>query len=209
MKRNIKSLLLIFATVIFVVSCSAVKQFTEALENLQRIQFKIAGVTNFRLLGIDITNKRNVSDFSVGDALKLSNAFASRKFPSEFILNIDAKNPNDGTSQQRNTNTTASITSFDWRLIIDDVQTVNGNIASPVSVPGKGQTVVIPLTVNIDLYEFFGKAGYERVINLALALAGEGGTSRLKLDAKPSVRIGNIPITYPGRITIVDYEFRD
>jgi len=209
MKKNIKSLLLIFATVVLVASCSAVKQFTEALDNLRRVQFKIAGVSNFRLLGIDVTNKRKISDFSVSDAMKLSNAFSSRKFPSEFILNVDAKNPNDASAQQKSTNTTASITNFDWRLIIDDVPTVNGNIASPVSVPGKGQTVVIPLTVNVDLYEFFGKAGYDRVINLALALAGEAGSSRLKLDAKPTVRIGNIPITYPGRITIVDYEFRD
>jgi len=208
MKKYIKTFLFFFGSLVLIAGCSAVKQLSDALENLRRVQFKIAGVTNFRLAGIDVSNKKKISDFSVSEALQLTNAFASRRLVSDFILNVDARNPNDG-SAQKTTNSTAQITNFDWRLLIDDTPTVNGNIASPVSVPGKGQTVVIPLAVNLDLYEFFGKAGYDRVINLALAIAGEGGSSRIKLDAKPTVRIGSFPITYPGRITIVDSEFRD
>ncbi len=208
MKKYNKTFLFFFGSLVLIAGCSAVKQLSDALENLRRVQFKIAGVTNFRLAGIDVSNKKKISDFSVSEALQLTNAFASRRLVSDFILNVDARNPNDG-SAQKTTNSTAQITNFDWRLLIDDTPTVNGNIASPVSVPGKGQTVVIPLSVNLDLYEFFGKAGYDRVINLALAIAGEGGSSRIKLDAKPTVRIGSFPITYPGRITIVDYEFRD
>ncbi len=208
MKKYIKTFLFFFGSLVLIAGCSAVKQLSDALENLRRVQFKIAGVTNFRLAGIDVSNKKKISDFSVSEALQLTNAFASRRLVSDFILNVDARNPNDG-SAQKTTNSTAQITNFDWRLLIDDTPTVNGNIASPVSVPGKGQTVVIPLAVNLDLYEFFGKAGYDRVINLALAIAGEGGSSRIKLDAKPTIRIGSFPITYPGRITIVDYEFRD
>ena len=208
MKKNISSIILFIASLVLIAGCSAVKQLSDALENLRRIQFKIAGVSNFRVAGIDILNKKKISDFSASEALKLTNSFSSKKLISDFILNVDAKNPNNGTTQN-SSNTTALITNFDWRLLIDDTPTVNGNIASPVSVPGKGQTVVIPLSVNLDLYEFFGNAGYDRVINLALAIAGEGGSSRIKLDAKPTVRIGSFPITYPGRITIVDYEFRD
>ncbi|MCX8054781.1 MAG: hypothetical protein N3A67_03830 [Ignavibacteria bacterium] len=208
MKKNINSIIFFIASLVLIAGCSAVKQLSDALENLRRIQFKIAGVSNLRVAGIDVSNKKKISDFSVSEALKLTNAFASKKLVSDFILNVDAKNPNNGTTQ-KSSNSTALITNFDWRLLIDDTPTVNGNIASPVSVPGKGQTVVIPLSVNLDLYEFFGNAGYDRVINLALAVAGEGGSSRIKLDAKPTVRIGSFPITYPGRITIVDYEFRD
>ncbi len=208
MKKYIKTFLFFFGSLVLIAGCSAVKQLSDALENLRRVQFKIAGVTNFRIAGIDVSYKKKISDFSVSEALQLTNAFASRRLVSDFILNVDARNPNDG-SAQKTTNSTAQITNFDWRLLIDDTPTVNGNIASPVSVPGKGQTVVIPLAVNLDLYEFFGKAGYDRVINLALAIAGEGGSSRIKLDAKPTVRIGSFPITYPGRITIVDSEFRD
>ncbi|HPU23153.1 MAG TPA: hypothetical protein PL149_03230, partial [Candidatus Kapabacteria bacterium] len=188
MKKYIKTFLFFFGSLVLIAGCSAVKQLSDALENLRRVQFKIAGVTNFRIAGIDVSYKKKISDFSVSEALQLTNAFASRRLVSDFILNVDARNPNDG-SAQKTTNSTAQITNFDWRLLIDDTPTVNGNIASPVSVPGKGQTVVIPLAVNLDLYEFFGKAGYDRVINLALAIAGEGGSSRIKLDAKPTVRI--------------------
>jgi len=186
--------------------CSTLKRISENLDNMQRLEFKLGAVDNFNLAGVNISNKWNVSDISVADGLRLTSAFTAKRLPAEFILYVDARNPNDGTGGS--SNSTASLTKFEWRLLIDDVPTVSGNIASPISIPGKGQTTVIPLSIKVDLFEFFGNQGYDRIINLATAIGGTGNSSRLKLDAKPSVQIGRIPINYPGRITIVSHEFR-
>lgn len=191
------------------VSCSTIKQIANTLDNMKRLEFKLGNVNNFRLAGINLTNKSKISDLSVTDALKLTAAFTSRRLPAEFVLNVDARNPNSSNANSVSTNTNASLTNFEWRLIIDDVPTIAGNISSPVSVPGQGGSTVIPLSINIDLFEFFGNQGYDRIINLATAIGGSGNSSRLKLDARPTVKIGSIPITYPGRITIVNTEFRD
>lgn len=196
-----------FGIVFVFAGCSALKQISNTLENMKRLEFKLGNVNNFRLAGINLANKNSISDISISDAFKLTSAFSSRRLPAEFILNVDARNPNDGTAS--NTNTNASLTAFEWRLLIDDVPTITGNIASPVTVPGKGQSTVIPLSINLDLYEFFGNQGYDKLINLALAIGGSGNSSRLKLDAKPTVKIGSFPVTYPGRLTIVNHEFRD
>ena len=63
--------------------------------------------------------------------------------------------------------------------------------------------------MSIDLFEFFGNKGYQDVIGLALAIGGlNKDTSRLSLDAQPRVSTPYGEMTYPGRILIVDKEFR-
>jgi len=42
-----------------------------------------------------------------------------------------------------------------------------------------------------------------------LSIGGASGSpAKLKLDAKPTIRTQFGPISYPGRITIIDKEFR-
>lgn len=197
MSKFIKIAIVTVSIVAVVAGCSVLKQISQTIDNMKRLEFKLGNVSNFSLAGVSLVGKTKVSDLSISDALKLTNAFASKRLPAEFILDVDARNPNDGTAQ--NSNSSASITNFEWRLIIDDTPTITGNIASPVTVPGKGQTTVIPLSVQVDLFEFFGNQGYDKLINLATAIGGAGNSARLKLDAKPTVKIGSIPITYPGR----------
>ena len=63
--------------------------------------------------------------------------------------------------------------------------------------------------MSLDLVKFFKDAGYENIINLALALGGVSGSSaRVTLKATPTVDTFLGPITYPGELTIVDKEFR-
>ena len=62
------------------------------------------------------------------------------------------------------------------------METISGDIGSPVSVPGTGEVTNIPLTMNLDLIEFFGNKGLDNLVNLALALGGqEGSSSKLTL----------------------------
>jgi hypothetical protein len=195
------ALFLLF-TASFIYSCSVVK----GLLDLQKIQFKLDNVYNFRVANIGIDKKKSIKDFSISDGLNLMNAFKNKKLPADFILNVAAKNPNDGSGGVKST--VATLTSFDWKLYIDNVETIAGNIAEPVKIPGTGQTEIIPLTMSLDLFKFFGDRGYEGIINLAMALGGVNGSSaKLKLDAKPTVSTPIGPIPYPGRITIVDTQF--
>lgn len=206
--RKFFVLLAIFAaSTLFFQSCKQLKNIADTFTNMQNLKFKLGKVGSFRLAGIDISNKNSISDITTMDILKITQAYKTKKLPAEFILNVDAMNPNNGKNQTKRSD--AVITGLDWNLYIDDVKTISGGLASPVSVPGSGETVQIPLSVSLDLYEFFGKNGYDKVVNLAMAIGGAGNNSaRLKLDAQPSVRIGNIPLSYPGRITIVNTEFR-
>lgn len=207
--KFLKIFAVIFFSVVLVLgfnSCQTIKQVSNALTNLQRLQFKLENINNFKLAGISLGSKMSLKDFSITDGLKLTNAFATKSFPAEFVLNVNARNPNEGSGGSPQTS--ATLTSLDWQLYIDDVPTISGNIDSPLEIPGNGQSVNIPLRMNLDLYKFFQNKGYDGIVNLALTLGGvKGSASKVKLDAKPTVSTPFGQIVYPGRITIIDTQF--
>ncbi len=171
------------------------------------MEFKLKNITNMRLAGIDVSKISDPTKLSIADGLALSSAFAKGSLPATFTLNVDARNPNDGTAGTRTSALTLS--KFDWRLLVDDVRTVGGDIERPIEVPGSAAATTIPLTVSLDFAQYFKDKGYNGIMNLALALGGaSGSTSRVKLDAQPTVNTPFGPLTYPGRLTIVDKEFR-
>jgi hypothetical protein len=174
--------------------------------NLSRLKFKLGSVNNFTVSGINISNKNSLQDFNALELLNLTQVIATGKLPASFTLNVEAKNPNDGTGGYPQTN--ATLKKFPWRLEIDNIETISGNIGNPVSVPGTGEITNIPLTMNIDLIEFFGNKGLDNLMNLALTLGGEqGSSSKLSLYATPTVSSPLGDIKYPGELKIVDQAF--
>lgn len=178
----------------------------ETMVNLSRLKFKLGDVDSFVVGDISISNKRSLSDFNSVEVLKLTSALASGKLPASFTLNVEAKNPNDGTGGYPKTD--ATIKSFPWRLEIDNIETITGNISNSVSVPGTGDVTTIPITISLDLVEFFGNKGYDTLVNLALTLGGQqGSSSRITLYATPTVSSALGDIKYPGELKIVDQTF--
>jgi hypothetical protein len=202
--KNLKlflPLLLLFA--LTNISCSVY----QTIVNISRLKFKLGVVNNFTLGGINLTNKKSINDFNALEIVKLTASFTNGSMPASFTLNVNAVNPNDGTGGYQKTD--ASIVAFPWRLMINDKETVSGDLGAPFSVPGTGDAAVIPLQINVDLYKFFKDNNYQDIINLALNLSGSGpaGSTNLALYAKPTVSspIGNI--TYPQELKIVNYDY--
>lgn len=200
MKKILYSL---FVVIIFSsLSCSVY----ETIVNLSRLQFKLGNVNGFLLNGVSISDKSKLDDFSAFDIIKLSTAVVQGSLPVSFTLNVEAKNPNDGTGGYKKTD--ATLKSFPWRLNLDDKEILTGNISSPVTVPGTGDATTIPIQISVDLVKLFKDEGYESLINLALNLGGKGGSaSRLTIYAKPTVTSPLGDITYPGELKIVNVEY--
>jgi hypothetical protein len=183
-------------------SCSILDTIT----NLKNLKFKLTGIKEFQVSGVSINGKSKITDFGFSDALKLTNLLQGNSFPVSFVLDVAAFNPNDGKSTPIKTE--ATITGMDWRLLIDDVPTITGDISSPITVPASGESISIPLTMNLDLYKFFQVQTIDKLLNLAFALGGQNSNlSRVKLDVKPTVNTVFGPMTYPKRITIIDKDY--
>lgn len=201
MKSKIAFILIILSSFILY-QCSIYQTMT----NLSRLQFKVGEINGFKVNNIDITNKSSLTDFSPTDVLALTSSFSQGKLPVSFVLNVDAKNPNDGTGGYARTD--ATLKSFKWRLFIDDTETISGDIDSPVTVPGTGEVTKIPLRINVDLFQFFKNQGFDKVINLALTLGGKNSTtSKITLYATPTVSTIFGDIKYPGELKIIDTQF--
>jgi len=198
-----KKIILLSIAILFTSTSCSVYQ---TMVNLSRLQFKLGDVNNFTVNGINISNKKSLQDFNALELLNLTQSIATGKLPASFILNVEAKNPNDGTGGYQKTN--ATLKEFPWRLEIDNVETIDGNIGTSVTVPGTGEIQNIPLTMNIDLIEFFGNKGLDNLVNLALTLGGQKGSSaKLALFATPTVTSPIGDIKYPGEIKIVEQSF--
>lgn len=187
--------------------CETFSEIARTLTNLKRLQFRLEGVDDFSLAGIRISQKSQLRDFTIADGIQLLAAFRGKRLPARFLLNVEALNPNDGSGGS--TKTISTLTRFDWRLLIDDQPTISGGIDRPLEIPGTGQASLIPLRMELDLYEFFGEHGYNDLLNLALALGGKrGDIARVSLDARPSVSTPLGDIAWPEPITIISKEFR-
>jgi hypothetical protein len=188
-------------------NCTMLSEMASSLANLKRLQFRIAAVRDFHLAGIDVSGISNIGQFSAANALTLVRAFGAKSLPADFVLEVVAVNPNDGTGGSPRT--VSTLVNLESRLLIDGHPTVTGDIERPLEIPGTGQEIVVPIRMSLDMYEFFGQKRYEDLMNLVLALGGANRSpSRVSLDAQPRVTTPLGPIAYPGRITIVDKEFR-
>jgi hypothetical protein len=147
------------------------------------------------------------TSLNFSDAALAVSSFSQGSLPASFNLNVAVMNPNTGTGGTSKSNIV--LTGLAWRLLIDDVQTIEGNIPQSITIPGSGQQSTIPIPMSLDLARFFREKGYEKILNLAFALGGaHGSASRVTLRAKPAIRTDFGPLTYPGEIDIVDKEFR-
>lgn len=182
--------------------CSVLQTFS----NITRLKFKVGSTTNYQIAGVEVKNKKSVKDFNAMEVLKLSSSLIRGSLPLTFILNIEAKNPNDGSSGYPASD--ISLSNFPWRLFVNDKEVVSGELKEPVIVPGKGETTIIPLQIQFDVAKTFKEKNLDDLLSLVIQAAGAGGsTSNLKLKAQPSLGtpIGNIK--YPEEITIVDKTF--
>ncbi len=185
-----------------VVSCG----LFETVQNFSRLNFKVDSYNNFRLADISLEGKNNIDDFGSLDYVKLTGAFVSGKLPFSFIINVAADNPNDGSSGFPATD--LSVQSFPFRVLLDDKQILEGNIEEPFTVPGIGESKVIPISINVDLLKFFKDKSFEELVNFILTVSGKGNaSSRISLFAKPvlGTPVGNIE--YPDEIKI-SHEFK-
>ena len=188
--------------VFFISGCGVI----QTIANFKKLQFKIDSVNELKLGGIDISNMTKLEDLSAAHVAALYKIVFDQKVPLSFTLNIAAKNPNDGSSGTPPADIT--LKSLPFTLYIDESEYLTANIKQSVVVPGKGDLTIIPVQVDLDLWEWVKVHNFGNTIKPILALGGvEGITTRLKLTAKPVIGTPIGDIEYPGSITIVDHQF--
>lgn len=184
--------------------CASLKRAVEHIEAVKHLQFKLNSISDFSVSGVSLSQKTSVSEITASEMISIGKDFAAHRMPARFVLNVDVRNPNTAQS-----GFSLVLRELRWRLVIDTTFAVRGKVSGPVHVPEGGTAVVVPLPVEVDLFEVFRGESLRSLLNLALALGGKrGSAAHLRLYAQPAVDGPFGPVQYPKEIEVIDREFR-
>lgn len=176
---------------VFIGGCGMLRE----IANLRLVDFSIDSVTNANLAGVDVDRIQSYRNLSVTDMALLGTAVARGRLPMEFVVNIEADNPEENGVQAR-------LVQMDWTLLLEDRPTISGLLEEEYVIP-PGAPTIIPLRVRVDLLEFFDE-NLPDLVELALAVSGkQGAPKRIRFEATPTVRTPLGAIRYPQPITIM------
>ena len=190
MLRHSPLLSALLAVLLLAPGCTTISQ----LAALRQVDFDLGGVQNGLVAGVDLDRVAQTRSLGVTDVARLTAAAATGSVPLRFTLNVDAENPAENA-------TPAQLVKLDWTLFLNDTQTVSG-IYNDDRLIQPGATTVLPIAMELDLVDFFGR-NVGDLSNLIVNLAGgDGGPSDIRLEAQPTIQTSLGPIRYPGTISI-------
>jgi len=178
----------VLLTVLTLAGCATLR----GIAALRNVDFRLTGADGTRLAGVDVTRIRGYDDVGAADVIRLGAALSQGRLPVETTLRVRADNPAD--------NGPARLVRMDWTLLLDQKETISGVMDREVALPA-GEAVDVPVRVEVDLLDFFDEQLPE-LVDLALAMSGQGDRERVELQALPTVETRFGPLRYPEPIRI-------
>jgi len=176
-----------------ILSCGVNKQ-AQQIKALERCTYKVLSASNLTVAGTDVKKLVDNQDFNIGSLPALAFGLLRKDVPMRATLNLEITNP---------TGDLAAINQFDYKVLINNQELVDGFVNQQVSIPS-GQSVVVPVALNVNVYQFISNQKVMSEISDFLRGGDKKGLVTLKI--KPSIMIGGTVVKYPGYITI-DKEF--
>jgi len=175
-------------------SCSVFSELT-AFKNCE---FRLYSIQDPAVCGIDMSDRRNPSDFTFLDGQMIAANLLRGTLPFDITINMEVKNP--GT-------TTAAVNSIEWVAYIDELEVAAGLVERRIEVPPSGGLAIIPVKIHADLIDYMEGNNPKTMMNFALNLVGNSDQpSNLSMKIKPSLLVGGKTIQYPGFFTVT-HEF--
>ncbi len=189
MSKLFLSSLLVFC----LLSCGINKQ-AQQIKALEQCEYKMVGASEVQLAGTDLLKVMNGSQLDLSRIPSLALAMLRQNVPFSANLSVEIKNP---SSSQ------AAIHHFDYILLINKQEVLNGAVNQEISIP-PGSSSVVPLQINANVYQVLTN---QQLMNDVMAFFNGASTGNEKkglvtLKVKPGIRIGGNIVKYPGYITI-------
>jgi len=188
-----KKILLVCFAAVTLWGCGVNKQ-AQQIKALEKCKYRVLSATNVSVAGTDVKRLMNNQSFNIGSLPALAFGLLRKDVPLHVTLNMEINNPSDNQ---------AAVNQFEYIVQINGQELANGLVNQAVSV-APGQSVVVPLEVNTNIYQFISNAKVMSEIGDFIR-SGKGGEERkglITLKVRPSFLLGGVLIKYPGYITI-------
>lgn len=189
-----KKILLLCLTAIVISSCGVNKQ-AQQIKALEKCTYRITSADQVTLGGADVKKMINNQDINLASLPGLALGLLRKDVPLRARLNLEVKNP---------TGNDASINEFEYKILINRQELATGFVNQALNVAA-GQSSTVPVDMEINVYPFVSNSKVMGEITDFIKSGKNGGPEKkgiLTLKIKPSIKVGNTLVKYPGFITV-------
>jgi hypothetical protein len=189
MKRIILGCLVVMG-----LSACGINKQAQQLKALEQCDYKVVGASQITLAGTDVKKLIDSKSFSLSNLPGLALGYLRKDIPLKANLSLQISNPSTSL---------AAINNFDYIILINQQEVVNGTIDQKISIE-PGQSTTVPVQLNANVYQFLSNGKIIDEIGAFLGGAANGTEKKgmLTLKIKPSIMVGGSLVKYPGFITI-------
>lgn len=161
----------------------------QQIDALAKCDYTVESLQDVRLAGRDMDSYTGADGVNLSSLPGIAMAMLRKDLPLEARINMKVANP---------TTTTTKINSFKYLIEIQGKPLFEGTVDENLHL-GNGESTVVPLTFKANIFGTAQENGVDNLLNELFTRKGEGF---LVLKIKPSIKIGNSNIYYPGYITV-------
>lgn len=188
-----KKILLVCFAALTILGCGINKQ-AQQIKALEKCKYRIISAERLSVAGADVKKVISGQDLNLGSLPGLAFGLLRKDVPFHATLNMEIANPSGAL---------AAINQFEYKVLINKQELATGFVNQQVSVAA-GQSVIVPVDVNVNVYQFISNAKVMSEISDFFRGGGVGAERKglVTLKIRPSIMVGNTLVQYPGFISI-------
>ncbi|ACU03591.1 MULTISPECIES: LEA type 2 family protein [Pedobacter] len=171
-----------------------INQQAAQIKALEKCTYRITSADQITLGGADVKKMVANGDVNLGSLPALALGLLRKDVPLRARLNLEVKNP---------TGNAAAINEFEYKILINRQELATGFVNQALNVAA-GQSSTVPVDMEVNVYPFISNSKVMGEISDFLK-SSKGGPEKkgiLTLKIRPSIKVGNTLVKYPGFITI-------
>lgn len=172
---------------IFMSGCAT--NYKAQLNALGQFNYNVESVDQVKLAGRDINSISSGNASSLSSLPGIAFALLSQNLPLQARVNLQITNP---------TKTLANINEFKYIIELSGKTLFEGSVDENIRL-STGQSMVVPLSFNANIFNVAKERGFDKFFN---DIFTRNSNALFALKIKPSIKVGNKNIFYPGYITI-------
>ena len=183
-----KNILLIGLVALFAAGCGVSRD----IRLLEQCRYDIKSADSVYVAGRDLTRQIKTGNFDLGSVPELAIGLLRKDIPLRARINLGIENPGSKSIE---------INQFDYIILFKGQEFVNGTTDRRIDINPE-ETTVVPIMIRANIYSILSDRNTREEIFSYLRGTENVQKSLISIKIRPSIKVGNKLIKYPGYITI-------